>query len=118
MHKTPSDIADAAHPSSRPPDAPQPAVHRALLMPDGENFAAPENTPLLLAAQHSGISMTSSCRNGTCRACLCFLVSGSVTYSIAWPGVSADEKRDGLVLPCVACAASDVVLAPLDDSYF
>lgn len=53
----------------------------------------------------------SSCRNGTCRTCLCQLVSGQVTYRIEWPGLSLDEKREGFILPCVAHAASDVVLA-------
>ena len=95
------------------PCALQAATHRVRLLPGGEDFAASELVPLLLAAQQAGITMASSCRNGTCRACLCQLISGAVTYNIAWPGVSAEEKRDGLILPCVACAGSDVVLAPL-----
>jgi ferredoxin len=88
----------------------------ARLHPGEQRFEAPADVPLLLAAQHAGITMASSCRNGTCRACLRQLVSGSITYRIEWPGVSADEKRNGLILPCVACAASDVVLAPPDDA--
>lgn len=78
----------------------------------GQLFAAPADQPLLLAAQQAGISLPSSCRNGTCRACRCQLSSGSVRYLIAWPGLSLDEKRSGLILPCVAYPTSDVVLAP------
>ena len=99
-------------------DAPQPVTHRARLVPCGEDFAAPESLSLLLAAQQAGITMASSCRNGTCRACLCQLISGAVAYSIPWPGVSAEEKRDGLILPCVACARSDVVMTPLKSCNF
>ena len=55
--------------------------------------------------------MPSACRNGTCRACLCRLVSGSIRYQIDWPGLLAEEKADGWILPCVATATSDVVIA-------
>ena len=54
--------------------------------------------------------LASSCRNGTCRTCMCHARCGQVVYRIEWPGLSADEKRDGFILPCVAYAASDLVL--------
>ena len=108
--RTPPDAAGAERPG---PCTSQAVTYRVQLLPGGEDFAASESVPLLLAAQQAGITMASSCRNGTCRACLCQLISGAVTYNIAWPGVSAEEKRDGLILPCVACAGSDVILAPL-----
>jgi ferredoxin len=66
--------------------------------------------PLLAAARQAGFSLPSSCRNGTCRACICRLVSGRVRYSIDWPGLSIEEKREGWILPCVAHAESDLVL--------
>ncbi|MGV8803403.1 MAG: 2Fe-2S iron-sulfur cluster-binding protein [Polaromonas sp.] len=82
------------------------------MAPDGPAFAAPASLALLQAAEQAGLSLlASSCRNGTCRTCLCQLVSGQVTYRIEWPGLSLDEKREGFILPCVAHAASDVVLA-------
>ena len=65
---------------------------------------------LLEAAEMSRIELPSSCRNGTCRTCLCKLVSGDVTYTIEWPGLSAEEKAEGYVLPCVARPMSNVVL--------
>lgn len=74
------------------------------------NFPAPPNKTLLEAALLDGIGLPNSCRNGTCRTCMCRLVSGQITYKIAWPGLSKEEKEDGLILPCVAIALSDVVL--------
>jgi ferredoxin len=69
---------------------------------------------VLRAAEAAGIDLPSSCRNGTCRTCLCRLQSGSVRYLVEWPGLSPDEKRDGYILPCVAVALTDLVLeAPL-----
>jgi ferredoxin len=65
---------------------------------------------LLEAAEMSRVELPSSCRNGTCRTCLCKLVSGEVRYTIEWPGLSAEEKAEGYVLPCVAQPVSDVVL--------
>lgn len=74
-------------------------------------FQAPHDLPVLLAAERAGLAMESSCRNGTCRACICLVQAGSVAYRIAWPGVSADEKREGWILPCVAYATSDLALS-------
>ena len=76
----------------------------------GVQFDAPPDLPLLVAAEHAGLLLASACRNGTCRACICLLVSGQVVYRIAWPGLSADEKREGYILPCVAYPVTDVAL--------
>jgi ferredoxin len=65
---------------------------------------------LLEAVRASGVRLRSSCRNGTCRACLCRLVEGEVRWRIDWPGVTAEERAQGLILPCVALAVSDVVI--------
>ena len=62
MLHTPPDTASADRLS---PCASQAATYRAQLMPGGEDFAAAESVPLLLAAQQAGITMASSCRNGT-----------------------------------------------------
>ncbi|MBA4328236.1 MAG: ferredoxin [Polaromonas sp.] len=94
--------------SQLPPDP----VYSARRLPDGPAFDAPAGTPLLLSALQAGLFLDSSCRNGTCRTCLCRLASGQVTYRIEWPGLSAEEKADGYILPCVAYPASDLVLLP------
>jgi len=72
-------------------------------LPDLEaEWAAAEGESLLESAERAGIELLSSCRNGTCRTCMCRLVSGEVRYRIEWPGLSREEKAEGWVLPCVA----------------
>ena len=78
--------------------------------PAGLQYDVEGDLTLLEAAEMSRIELPSSCRNGTCRTCVCRLVSGEVTYTIEWPGLSAEEKAQGLVLPCVARPLSNVVL--------
>jgi hypothetical protein len=65
---------------------------------------------VLQALEAGRIEMPSSCRNGTCRTCVCRLLKGGVRYEIEWPGLSTEEMDEGYVLPCVAYATSDVVL--------
>ena len=84
------------------------------LSPQGPSVAAPAQQTLLSAALAAGIELRSSCRNGTCRACLRRLERGRVSYRIAWPGLSAEEKAEGFILPCVAHPESDLTLAPDD----
>jgi ferredoxin len=93
-----------------PDPLPDSAGFAARLDPQGVVFTAPAGLPLLLAAQQAGLGLRSSCRNGTCRSCICRLSSGQVVYRIEWPGLSAEEKQQGYILPCVAYPASDVVL--------
>ena len=78
--------------------------------PHGYTFESPETLTLLEAAQAAGVRLPRSCRNGTCRTCLCKLVAGQVSYRIEWPGVSREEKAQGFILPCVAIAKTDLVL--------
>ncbi|WP_432207700.1 2Fe-2S iron-sulfur cluster-binding protein [Cupriavidus gilardii] len=86
---------------------------RVRIAPSGFEFAAEPTQSILEAALRAGIRLPSSCRNGTCRACLCRLASGSIRYRIEWPGLSPDEKDEGYLLPCVACAQSDLeIVAP------
>jgi ferredoxin len=77
----------------------------------GWQFETDGAASVLMAAQQAGIRLPSSCRNGTCRTCICHMGSGSVRYVVEWPGLSADEKREGYILPCVAVAQSDLELA-------
>lgn len=72
---------------------------------------APDQT-LLLAMLAQGVDWPRSCRNGTCRTCLGRLAGGQVRHTVEWPGLSAEEKAEGCVLPCVAVPLTDVVLSP------
>ena len=76
----------------------------------GWGFEASPGQPLLLSAAQAGITLPSSCRNGTCRTCISRMTSGQVHYRIEWPGLSAEEKRDGFILPCVAYPQDDLTL--------
>jgi ferredoxin len=80
------------------------------LQPSGLSAEVRPGQSLIEAALAAGIDMPRSCRNGTCRACMCRLVSGQITYRVEWPGLSLDEQDEGWVLPCVAQPVSDVVL--------
>lgn len=84
--------------------------HTVTVVPLGASFQADEAESLLHALEAAGLDMPSSCRNGTCRTCICRVRTGAAVHTIDWPGLSFDEKRDGHVLACVAQARSDLVL--------
>lgn len=84
---------------------------KVKIEPGGWVFDAPPDVTLLDAAARAGLRLPSSCRNGTCRTCMCRMTSGRVRYRIEWPGLLPEEKAQGCILPCVACAASDLVIA-------
>ena len=86
------------------------AMFRVTLLPGGETFDCAADQPLMLAGLAAGIPLPWSCRNGTCRTCISRLLAGRIEHNIPWPGLSAEEKAEGWVLPCVACPRSDVTL--------
>jgi len=91
-----------------------PASFTIMLLPSQRSFASTGQTTVLEAAALAGLRLSSSCRNGTCRACLCRLLDGTVQYRIDWPGLSADEKATGWILPCVALPTSDLIVDQVD----
>ncbi|MBV5299373.1 MAG: 2Fe-2S iron-sulfur cluster binding domain-containing protein [Rhodoferax sp.] len=80
------------------------------ILPDGQQFDAWPNQPLLVSLEASGIDWPSSCRQGDCHTCLGQLESGEVRYPADCAGFGAIEKALGDVLPCVAHPCSDLVL--------
>ncbi|MFZ6742230.1 2Fe-2S iron-sulfur cluster-binding protein [Undibacterium sp. JH2W] len=92
------------------PDALVNKVWTLTVQPQSWSCDAVEGLSLLEAALLEGIRMPNSCRNGTCRTCMCQMLAGEIRYQIAWPGLSLEEKQEGWILPCVAQACSDVVL--------
>lgn len=78
--------------------------------PKGLSFETDGEASLLMAAARAGVVLPSSCRNGTCRTCICQVQSGTARHLIEWPGLSLEEKREGYILPCVAVATSDLVI--------
>jgi ferredoxin len=89
-------------------------VFTVTLLPSGRQFEARADESLLKAGLRALAPMRRSCRNGTCRTCVCRLESGRIAYEIEWPGLTREEKEEGLVLPCVARPLSDVVLRSED----
>lgn len=87
------------------------AVHRVQMEPGGEGFDAPASRSVLASALAAGLTPPSSCRNGSCRACLAQIKRGEVAYAIDWPSLSAEERAEGWTLPCVALPRSDLLIA-------
>ncbi|SRR5450830_564738 len=83
---------------------------KVFIQPSGLAFESTSQLSLLNAALQARIRLPSSCRNGTCRTCLCLLKQGKIQYQIEWPGLTKEEKAEGWILPCVAIAESDLVL--------
>ncbi len=94
---------------------PEPVLTLTLL---GLRLPVAPSQSLLEAARAAGIRLRSSCRNGTCRVCLCRVTAGeaNLRYRIDWPGLSPEERAEGgWTLPCVALADGDVAIdATLD----
>ena len=89
--------------------------HRLHLPATGEVLDAPADTSLLQTILSAGVPWPASCRNGTCRTCKGQLAAGRVRYGVEWPGLLAEEKAAGAVLPCVAFPLEDVTLEPPRD---
>jgi ferredoxin len=83
---------------------------KVRIEPQGAIFDCAADQPLLLAGLAAGLALPWSCRNGSCRTCITRLVEGRIEHCIPWPGLSAEEKAEGLILPCVAEPRSDVTL--------
>jgi ferredoxin len=80
------------------------------LEPSGHTFETTEALTVLEAAGFAGLRLPRSCRNGTCRTCLCRMKDGRVRYAIEWPGLSREEMAEDFILPCVAIAETDLVI--------
>ncbi len=88
--------------TAAPPPEAAAASATVRVEPLGRVFAAAPGATLLRAAEAAGIELPSSCRNGTCRTCICRVRDGRTRHVIDWPGVDADERAEGWILPCVA----------------
>ncbi|MFH7044503.1 2Fe-2S iron-sulfur cluster-binding protein [Paucibacter sp. JuS9] len=88
----------------------KPEDYEVRIVPQQQQWRCAADQTLLLSALAAGWRLPHSCRNGTCRACMAQLLEGQIEYRIEWPGLSAEEKAAGQILPCVACPRSDVVI--------
>lgn len=96
----------------QPDDTMDPSIpfFNARIEPDDACFEAWREMSVLDSLEQGGLQWPSSCRSGTCRTCIGQLASGQVRYNMPWPGLSAEEKAQGCILPCVAFPLSDLVL--------
>ena len=85
-----------------------PRRHLLTILPGGWQVPVQPSQTLLQAALDGGVRLPRSCRNGSCRSCIARLLGGHMHHSIDWPGLLAEEKAEGWILPCVACADSDL----------
>jgi ferredoxin len=92
------------------PAMPDAAHHTVTLLPGGQCFEAAADQTVLLSALAAGLRLPHACRNGTCRACMARRVQGEIAYRIEWPGLSAEEKGEGWMLPCVAEPRSSLLI--------
>src|SRR5437763_14804085 len=90
------------------PDPPFPFAVR--FEGEARSFPCTADETLVAGAARAGIDLPTSCRNGTCRTCMCQVRSGEVAYRIQWPGLLAEEKAEGWILPCIAYPRSALVL--------
>ena len=92
----------------------QPATPVIALQPSGLQFEQVPGVSILQSGLAQSIRLPNSCRNGTCRTCMCKLFTGEIHYQIEWPGLTREEKAEGWILPCVAEARTDLVLEAPD----
>ncbi len=87
------------------------ANHTVRIIPHERSISAPEDLPVLTAAQRAGLPLPHSCRSGRCGSCRARLLSGRVEYAGGPPpGLSALESSQGYVLLCQSLARSDLVV--------
>ncbi len=85
--------------------------HNVRILPHERSISAPEDLPVLTAAQLAGLPLPHSCRSGRCGSCRARLLSGRVDYPAGPPpGLSAQETQQGFVLLCQALPRSDLVI--------
>lgn len=88
-----------------------PLNHTVRILPHERSISAPEDAPVLAAAQRAGMALPHSCRAGRCGSCRARLLSGRVEYPDGPPpGLSPQEASEGFVLLCQARARSDLVV--------
>lgn len=97
-------------PANESPALTPTGTHRVRVLPLQREFHCSGQSTVLQAAELAGVALPSSCRNGTCRTCLCRIQHGQVDYLVEWPGLSAEEKAEGWTLPCVALPRTDLVI--------
>jgi ferredoxin len=74
----------------------------------------PEDRYILHTAEHNGVDLPFSCRNGACTTCAVRVLSGEI-YQPEAIGLSPELCRQGYALLCVSYARSDLEVETQDE---
>lgn len=64
---------------------------------------------LLELAEENGIEIETQCEAGVCGTCKVRLISGRIDMEVD-DGLEEEDRRQNMILPCVAVPLSDIVL--------
>lgn len=74
----------------------------------------PTDRYILHTAEHQGVELPFSCRNGACTTCAVRVLSGEI-YQPEAIGLSPELRRKGYALLCVSYARSDLEVETQDE---
>lgn len=70
----------------------------------------PADQTVLKAAEENGIFLPFGCRRGACATCTARLLEGEIDYRRPPRALKSHHRRQGYVLPCIACPRSSLTL--------
>ena len=77
-------------------------------------LTVPDDRYILHSAEHQGVELPFSCRNGACTTCAVRVLSGEL-YQPEAIGLSVDLQKKGYALLCVSYARSDLEVETQDE---
>jgi ferredoxin len=83
------------------------------LVKSGETFEVAPDETIMEGAERAGIFLVHSCLSGTCRACMTYVISGTVEHDPEYAdelNIDDFEIEEGYRLICSAFACTDVEL--------
>jgi ferredoxin len=88
-------------------------AYTVRLVKSGQDFPVSEDETILEAAENAGITLSYSCRSGTCRSCMTRIITGCAEHDPEYAdelSIDRDEIAEGYRLLCSALAHSDLEL--------
>jgi len=85
--------------------------YKVTLTTAGQSFDVRQGETILDAAIRENVDISYSCRNGTCRTCICRIIEGEVKQEEReFCMISDAELEEGRRLICLSVPQSDVVM--------
>jgi ferredoxin-NADP reductase len=85
-------------------------VETVVFLHSGKVCQSSSGSTLLDLAERNGVQIPFGCRQGQCGTCATRVLSGTVQMDVE-AGLTAEQKNDGYVLPCVSRCEGTVVLS-------